>query len=325
MQDIKRAFLDFMDRVPFYGMLVLCNDDPILRRLLPRIRRRMIAYGTRPGSDFLITTNQGFARNSHRPDSAESGGRERPGLRRPQKPAEKAGLTAKPVRAPLTLNSFQVSYRGADLGEFCLHVPGMHNVLNATAAIAVGIGLDIPVSHIREALENFRGVDRRFQLRGEAGGVAVIDDYGHHPTEIKATLAAARQCGYRKIHVIFQPHRYTRTRDLMDEFTAAFGNADSLFVLDIYPASEQPIEGITAEALARKIAGTSSRYVASFEEAVGAAATAAQPGDMILTLGAGSVSQLGPMLLEKLQPSASGSGRKQPGMEVAYRPDDHQG
>src|SRR4029079_8152871 len=167
--------------------------------------------------------------------------------------------------------------------------------------------------------------------------------------EIKATLAAARQCGYRKIHVIFQPHRYTRTRDLMDEFTAAlrnadyvvaldplpgdlmdeftaaFGNGVSLFVLDIYPASEQPIEGITAEALARKIAGTSSRYVASFEEAVGAAATAAQPGDMILTLGAGSVSQLGPMLLEKLQPSASGSGRKQPGMEVAYRPDDHQG
>ena len=171
------------------------------------------------------------------------------------------------------------------------------------------MGLDVPVTHIREALENFRGVDRRFQLHGEAGGVAIIDDYGHHPTEIKATLAAARQCGYRKIHVIFQPHRYTRTRDLMDEFTTAFDNADSLFVLDIYPASEQPIEGITAETLARKIAGqsTSVRYTSSFEDAASAAISVAQRGDMILTLGAGSVSQLGPMLLEKLGPSAAGS------------------
>jgi UDP-N-acetylmuramate--alanine ligase len=210
----------------------------------------------------------------------------------------------------VALSSFQVRYRGTDLGEFRLHVPGAHNVLNATAAIAVGIGLDIPVSHIREALENFRGVDRRFQLRGEVGGVAVIDDYGHHPTEIKATLAAARQCGYRKIHVIFQPHRYTRTRDLMDEFTTAFDNADSLFVLDIYPASEQPIEGVTAKMLAQKITGKStSSYVSSFEDAVCAAVSAAQRGDMILTLGAGSVSQLGPMLLEKLQPSTAGSAR----------------
>ena len=151
---------------------------------------------------------------------------------------------------------------------------------------------------------------------GDAGGVAVIDDYGHHPTEIRATLAAARQCGYRKIHVIFQPHRYTRTRDLMDEFATAFSDADSLYVLDIYPASEQPIEGITGEALARRIAeentgaasftgvvkgGEFVRYVSSFEDAVSAAIANAEPGDMILTLGAGSVSQVGPMVLEKLQ------------------------
>ena len=129
----------------------------------------------------------------------------------------------------------------------------MHNVLNATAAIAVGIGLDIQADDIRMALENFRGVDRRFQLRGKAAGVSVIDDYGHHPTEIRATLAAARQCGFGKIHVIFQPHRYTRTRDLMDEFATAFQDADSLAVLDIYAASEAPIEGITGEALARHI------------------------------------------------------------------------
>jgi UDP-N-acetylmuramate--alanine ligase len=202
-------------------------------------------------------------------------------------------------------------YRGGDLGEFRLHVPGLHNVLNATAAIAVGIGLDIPVDRIREALENFRGVDRRFQIRGETGGITVIDDYGHHPTEIRATLAAARQCGYRKIHVIFQPHRYTRTRDLMDEFATAFGDADSLQVLDIYPASEQPIEGITGEVLATRIAETAAAgssavgYVGSFEDAVTAATAMARDGDMILTLGAGSVSQLAPMVLEKLEAVSS--------------------
>ena len=149
-----------------------------------------------------------------------------------------------------------MTYAERDLGEFRLHVPGVHNVLNATAAIAVGIGLDIKADDIRHALENFRGVDRRFQLRGKAAGVSVIDDYGHHPTEIRATLAAARQCGFGKIHVIFQPHRYTRTRDLMDEFATAFEDADSLAVLDIYAASEAPIEGVTGEALARQISET---------------------------------------------------------------------
>src|SRR5205823_13738897 len=144
-----------------------------------------------------------------------------------------------------------------------LNVPGVHNVLNATAAVAVGIGLDIQVAQIREALENFRGVDRRFQMLGKVAGIIVIDDYGHHPTEIKATLAAARQCGYRKIHVIFQPHRYTRTRDLIEEFTTSFDDADSLFVLDIYAASEKPIEGVTGEILAQRIrerTAKSSRY-----------------------------------------------------------------
>ncbi len=169
----------------------------------------------------------------------------------------------------------------------------------------MGIGLDIPVAQIREALENFRGVDRRFQIRGKVAGVTVIDDYGHHPTEIRATLAAARQCGYRKIHVIFQPHRYTRTRDLMDEFATAFADADSLAVLDIYPANEQPIEGITGEALAGRIREKGNReaaYAGSFEDSATAATANAQEGDMILTLGAGSVSQLAPMLLEKLLP-----------------------
>jgi UDP-N-acetylmuramate--alanine ligase len=180
----------------------------------------------------------------------------------------------------------------------------MHNVLNATAAVAVGTALDVPVDQIRAALDGFRGVDRRFQLKGKVDGVSVIDDYGHHPTEIRATLAAARQCGFRRVHVIFQPHRYTRTRDLMDEFTSAFSDADSLVVLDIYAASEKPIEGITGEDLANRITGHANRpaiYAASVSQAVSAVAAAAQPGDMILTLGAGSVSQLGPAIVEKLQ------------------------
>jgi UDP-N-acetylmuramate--alanine ligase len=168
----------------------------------------------------------------------------------------------------------------------------------------VGVGLDVAVEAIRTGLDQFRGVDRRFQLRGRVAGVSVIDDYGHHPTEIRATLAAARQCGFRKIHVVFQPHRYTRTRDLMEEFTTAFSDADSLFVLDIYAASEKPIEGISGEALARTVrekGGRSAQYVGSFADAVSSAAAVAEDGDMILTLGAGSVSQLGPMILERLK------------------------
>jgi UDP-N-acetylmuramate--alanine ligase len=168
----------------------------------------------------------------------------------------------------------------------------------------VGTALDIPPDQIRAGLDQFRGVDRRFQIRGQAAGVTVIDDYGHHPTEIRATLAAARQCGFRRVHVIFQPHRYTRTRDLMDDFTTAFADADSVFVLDIYAASEKPIEGVTAEILARQIAEKGHReaiHIASFVEASAAISALAQSGDMILTLGAGNVSQLGPIILERLE------------------------
>ena len=269
MRNVKRAFLDFMDRVPFYGMVVVCNDDPLLRRMLPQIQRRTVTYGTRRGSDFHIKPGKSVPN---------------PGDYRP-------------------ISLFDVTFKQKPLGEFRLHVPGLHNILNATAAIAVGVGLDVNVDQIRTALENFRGVDRRFQMRGAAAGVTVIDDYGHHPTEVRATLAAARQCGFRKIHVVFQPHRYTRTQLLMDEFSTAFHDADTLFILDIYAASEPPIEGITGEALAQHIqeAGEQeARYAPSFAAAAEAVVAAAQEGDMILTLGAGTVSQLGPMILEKL-------------------------
>jgi UDP-N-acetylmuramate--alanine ligase len=289
MRDVKKTFLDFMDRVPFYGMIVACNDDPLLRRLLPEVQRRTLTYGTKRGSDFLI-------KRSEVPPGKSQG---------PHPVAEHQTRMGHP------LNRFRVRYRDQDLGEFTLHVPGLHNVLNATAAIAVGVGLDVGVEAIRTALDQFRGVDRRFQLRGQAAGVSVIDDYGHHPTEIKATLAAARQCGFGRIHVIFQPHRYTRTRDLMEDFTTAFADADSLFVLDIYAASEKPIESITGEILAQRIgekSGNSVGYVSSFADAANSAAASAGEGDMILTLGAGSVSQLGPMILEKLRERAPVSG-----------------
>jgi UDP-N-acetylmuramate--alanine ligase len=269
MRDVKRAFVEFMDRVPFYGMVVACNDDPLLRKLLPNIRRRTMTYGTRRGSDFLIKPGVPIIQGSDRP-----------------------------------INNFRVAYRDKDLGDFQLQVPGLHNILNATAALAVGIGLDVDVEQIHEALATFRGVDRRFQLRGKVRGISVIDDYGHHPTEILATLAAAKQCGFRKVHVIFQPHRYTRTRDLMDEFTTSFKDADFLTVLDIYAASEQPIDGVNGESLARNIrtkGGRAAEYASSFSDAVAGAVAAAQEGDMVLTLGAGSVSQLGPMILEEMQ------------------------
>src|ERR1035437_3290390 len=257
-----------MDLVPFYGMVVACNDNDDLRRLLPGVQRRIKTYGTHDQSDFLISS---------------------------------VGLG--PRKDSAVLSSFHASYRGNPLGEFQLRVPGEHNVRNATAAIAVGIGLDVPVEDIRRALENFNGVDRRFQVIGSAGGVTVVDDYGHHPTEIRATLSAARQCGFGKVHVIFQPHRYTRTQLLLEEFSTAFRDADSVIVLDIYPASEPPIPGITGEMLANRITevgGQETLYVSSFAEAVKLAASAATSGDMILTLGAGSVSHLGPQVLEEL-------------------------
>src|SRR5271170_360939 len=270
MRDVRRTFLEFMERVPFYGLVVGCNDDAILRRLLPRVHRRVTTYGTTKGSDFLIRLGSPQLRSSQARTSQGAG-----------------------EHGPLV--RFQVTYKEKDLGEFTLHVPGTHNVLNATAAIAVGTALDIPAEQIRSALDGFRGVDRRFQLKGMAAGVSVIDDYGHHPTEIRATLAAARQCGFRRVHVIFQPHRFTRTRDLMDDFSTAFADADTVCLVDIYPANEKQIEDITAETLVKRIAGegaVSVSYAPSFTDAVAMVAALSQPGDMVLTLGAGSVSQL---------------------------------
>ena len=287
MKDVENCFVEFMDKVPFYGAVTACVDDPRLREILPRVRRRVYTYGTSEEADFclrMLPTETGIW------------------------PAREAGLRAGPPCA-----RFEVNARGLVLGPFELHVPGRHNVLNATAAVAIGVQLGVAPEKIAAGLASFRGVDRRFQVRGMEGGVTVIDDYGHHPTEIRATLQAARECGYGRVLVLFQPHRYTRTRDLMTEFAAAFGDADAVEVLDIYAASEQPIEGITGESLAaaiREKKGGCVRYAASMAEAVADLVKDARPGEMILTLGAGSVSQAGPMLLQALRSNAASTSER---------------
>ena len=269
MDDVEQAFVDFMNRVPFYGAVIACLDDDRLRNLLPRLERRVVTYGASETADFRMRLLDCHSQRT------EDGPRSR----------------------------FEVSNRNKKIGEFDLHVPGQHNVLNATAAVAAGVGLDIPMEKIAEALKQFRGVDRRFQLKGTIGGISVVDDYGHHPTEIRATLAAARQCGFEKIHVIFQPHRYTRTRDLADEFATAFELADTVQVLDVYAASEEPIAGVTGEDLADKVraAGSEAQYVSSFADAATRIASLARDGDLVITLGAGNVYQIGPTVLEELE------------------------
>ena len=292
MDDVEQAFVDFMNRVPFYGAVIACHDDERLRNLLPRLERRVITYGVGEASAFRSRVlDEGCRSEDGRPRSR-----------------------------------FEVVNRGKKIGEFDLHVPGHHNVLNATAAVAAGVGLDIPAEKISEALSQFRGVDRRFQLKGKVDGVSIVDDYGHHPTEIRATLSAARQCGFKKIHVIFQPHRYTRTRDLADEFATAFGHADTLQLLDIYAASEEPIPGVTAQGLAERItsSGTQAEYVTSFADAANHAAANAKSGDLVLTLGAGSVYQIGPLVLEELEKRNAGHmSSKQAGSSPEVRSPDH--
>jgi UDP-N-acetylmuramate--alanine ligase len=262
MADVEAAFVTFMERVPFYGAITACADDPLLTAVLERVRRRVYSYGFAAHADFVC-----------RMLPAVDGVRSR----------------------------FEVVAAGQVLGCFALHVPGRHNVLNATAAIAIGIQLEIHPEAIAAALAEFRGADRRFQVKGVVRGVTVVDDYGHHPTEIRATLAAARECGYRQIHVIFQPHRYTRTRDLMEEFATAFEDADSVELLDIYAASEEPIAGVDAELLAARVGRPQVHYAGAVPLAIEAAAGRAEAGDLILTLGAGSVSQIGPLVLQGLE------------------------
>jgi UDP-N-acetylmuramate--alanine ligase len=265
MADVEGAFVEFMDRLPFYGATTACVDNALLRGVLPRVRRKVYTYGESADADFRLEV---LAKDSE------------------------------------SHSLFEVNYKGLVLGKFRLHVPGRHNVLNATAAVAVGVQLGVAPDQIAAGLESFRGVDRRFQIKGVVRGVTVVDDYGHHPTEIVATLKAARECGYGRVHVLFQPHRFTRTRDLMAEFAGAFGDADRVEVLDIYAASEEPIAGVDARALVREIGTAGVEYAASVADGVAALVREAREGDVILTLGAGSVSGAGVMVLDALGDTA---------------------
>jgi UDP-N-acetylmuramate--alanine ligase len=269
MADVEQAFLDFIDRVPFYGAVTACMDDPQLAAILPRAHRRIFTYGTAADANYWV-----------QPLDGQSG----------------------------AFSRFAVLTAGALLGPFELHVAGRHNVLNATAAVAIGHQLEIPAEQIAEGIKSFRGVDRRFQLRGEARGITVVDDYGHHPTEIRATLAAARESGYKRVIVVFQPHRFTRTRDLLNEFGGAFKCADEVIVLPIYAASEDAIPGISAELLASRIEGPKVRFAADFARAAIEVLKTAGEGDLILTLGAGNVNQLAPQILDALQGAKLGAG-----------------
>ena len=264
LEDIEAAFIEFVNKTPFYGACIVCLDDPNVQAILPAMKRRIITYGA----------------------------------------SAQADMQASEIGCGHFSSDFSLRYRGADLGRFQLRVPGRHNVLNAMAAACVALELEVKPDAIREALAAFSGVDRRFQLRGQERGITVVDDYGHHPTEIRATLDGARLCGFRRIHVLFQPHRYTRTAHLMDEFARAFHQADSVFVMDIYAASEKPIEGITAEALVDRIRQFGHRaveYVGTLARGVDALYSVAEDDDLALTLGAGNVWQAGEMLLERLR------------------------
>lgn len=266
INEIRDCFVEFVNKVPFYGVVIICLDDTNVQEIIPRITRRVITYGLRSQ-------------------------------------AEVAASEVHILRETFG-SEFTVKRRGEELGRVRLNVPGEHNVGNALAAVAVALDLEIEFSLIAAALESFRGTERRFQIKGrietERDGILVVDDYGHHPTEVQATLAAAKSSG-RRLVVLFQPHRYTRTEKLFAEFARSFYDADVLLICDIYPASEDPIEGVTAAALADEIERFGHRnvsYIGGVESGAAALAEAVQPGDLVLTLGAGNGWRAGEEFLE---------------------------
>jgi UDP-N-acetylmuramate--alanine ligase len=267
---IRDAFLAFVNKVPFYGSAVLCLDQPNIQMLIPKIEKRIVTYGLEPGADLAARR------------------------------IEPIGLATR----------FEVVHRREPIGECRLAVPGRHNVANALAAVAVGLDLEIPFGTIAKALESFAGVQRRFQIRGTARQVTVVDDYGHHPAEIRATLSAAKSAFDGRVVTVFQPHRYTRTFHLRDEFVTAFNQADVLLVLDIYPAGEAPIPGVTAMDLAEGIRAHGHRDVTYLggdrAHLVDHLAEIVRSGDCVLTLGAGDVGHVGPELLKRLTDPAIG-------------------
>lgn len=266
LDDIKAAFLSFINKVPFYGAAILCLDEPVVQSLIPEVKRRIVTYGTAAQADISIVDIN------------------TDGLR----------------------SSFTVKFNGGSRQQIKLNVPGVHNVLNATAAFAAARDMGIEPNVIAAALESFQGVDRRFQVKSH-DGITVIDDYAHHPTEIRATLSAAKSGNFHRIFAVFQPHRYTRTFHLMDDFARAFNLADVVLILDIYPAGEQPIEGITTPVLIEKIKSFGHKnaiYAPDFETIESYIIANAQPGDAVVVMGAGSVTKLSDILSERFSRTA---------------------
>jgi UDP-N-acetylmuramate--alanine ligase len=267
MNKLKEAFVEFADKVPFYGLSFLCIDDKNIRNVvIPKLTRKYFTYGFSDDAD-LRAINLG-----------------------------KNGMSM----------SFEAVLRGESLGGFELSLLGSHNVLNSLAAIAVALELHIDVNKIREAISGFEGTQRRLELKGDVGGVRVYDDYAHHPTEIRATLKAVRESmDARNLCVIFQPHRYTRTKDLMKEYRASFGHADCVVLMDIYPAGERPIKGVSTSALIKGMNAKKTFHLNDRNEIVKFMRKTVAPGDVVLTLGAGNVWKVGEELVEALS-------RKQP-------------
>jgi len=265
LEDIQGAFTQFVNRVPFYGAAILCTDEPNVQAIIPSVKRPIITYGTSSQADLVISD----------------------------------------IKLDGLKSEFRLTYKGDDLGTFRLcHTPGVHNVRNAAAAAAVALYLNVASDLIREGLAKFAGVGRRFDIKGIVKDITVIDDYGHHPAEIRATLDAARGCKFSRLLVLFQPHRYTRTQHLWDEFCRAFNQADMLVLTDIYPASEAPIPGVTSEGLANAIRGAGHKsvyYCRSIQEATEYLLRQARSGDAILTIGAGSVSRASNDLITLLE------------------------
>ena len=256
LEEIQEAFLEFANRVPFYGSVILCLDEPNVQAILPRVKRPVITYGTSSQADLVISE------------------------------VKLHGLSSE----------FRLKYRGEDLGVFGLPAPpGIHNVRNAAAAAAAALTLNVPADLIRQGLAKFSGVGRRFEVKGTFSGVTLIDDYGHHPAEIRATLEAARGCGYQRILVLFQPHRYTRTQHLWEDFRRSFNQADVLVITDIYAAGESPIDGIRGDTLADAISTAGHKsviYSSTLQGGIEFILREVRPGDAVLTIGAGSVGRV---------------------------------
>jgi len=258
IHEIKNAFLTFLNKVPFYGLDIICIDNSNIQSLIPQLKRRYMTYGL----------------------------------------SKQADLRAENINYKGVKTSFKVIYKGEDLGDIDLSLPGIHNVVNALAACGVGIELDIPFETIKEALKGFSGIQRRLEIKWD-GSIKLIDDYGHHPTEIRATLSAIRKMWKGRIVVVFQPHRYTRTKALMHEFVTSFNEADVLIVTEIYPASEEKIEGVTGKVLSEKIRASGHKnvmFALTKEDAADKVLKLAKSGDVVITLGAGDIYKIGERL-----------------------------